>query len=444
MIIMKLDELRNILRECGVVGAGGAGFPSYAKLDARADTIILNCAECEPLLKLHRQVLELFAREIMTALKTIAETVDAKQVILAIKPSYHKAIAAVEAELPDFESMRIGLLPEVYPAGDEVVTIYEVTGRVVPAGKLPIEVGVTVFNVETMLNAFFALQGGNPVVDKYITVTGAVRNPVTLKVPIGIPASRLVALAGGATVEDYALISGGPMTGMLISPPDAVTKTTNAILVLPQDHQIVKKRRCKPAIEMKRAMAACCQCRMCTDLCPRFLLGHPIEPHSFMRSASSGVTNDAAPYLDTYFCSACGLCEMYSCFQGLSPRTLIANCKSGLRKNGVPMPDAAEKPVSNQRGGRYVPISRLIARLNLTEYNKPAPFLDENVTANRVKLMLSQHIGAPAVPVVKTGDLVHRGQLVAACDASKLGTDIHASISGKVLGVTDRYILIGD
>jgi Na+-translocating ferredoxin:NAD+ oxidoreductase RnfC subunit len=340
--------------------------------------------------------------------------------------------------------MRIGLLPEVYPAGDEVITIYEVTGRVVPAGKIPIEVGVTVFNVETMLNAYFALQGGKPVVDKYITVTGAVRNPVTLKVPLGITASKLITLAGGATVEDYALINGGPMTGMLMNPSDVVTKTTNAILVLPQDHLIVQKRQCNSAVEMKRAMASCCQCRMCTDLCPRFLLGHPIEPHSFMRSASSGVTGDVTPYIDTYFCCSCGLCEMYSCFQGLSPRTLMAKCKSGLRKNGVPMPEVIEKPVNSQRNGRYVPMSRLIARLNLTEYNKPAPLLDEEVTANRVKLMLSQHIGAPAVPVVKTGDLVQKGQIIAACDATKLGTNIHASIAGKVLGITDRYILIGD
>ena len=165
MINMKLDELKAILRECGVVGAGGAGFPSYAKLDARADTIILNCAECEPLLRLHRQLLEHHAREIMTALKTVADTVGAHQAILAIKSSYKKTISAVKAELPDFENMSIGLLPEVYPAGDEVVAVYEMTGRVVPAGKLPIDVGVTVLNVETMFNTFFPT--GKPVVDKY-------------------------------------------------------------------------------------------------------------------------------------------------------------------------------------------------------------------------------------------------------------------------------------
>ena len=150
---MNITELSKILKESGVVGAGGAGFPCYAKLNSKADTILLNCAECEPLLKLHRQVMETYAFEVLTALNTVKAAVGADRVIIAIKPSYKKAVAAVNSIIGDFEGFEVGLLPEVYPAGDEVVTIYETTGRVVPPGKLPIEVGVTVFNVETMLSA---------------------------------------------------------------------------------------------------------------------------------------------------------------------------------------------------------------------------------------------------------------------------------------------------
>lgn len=440
---MKLDELKKVLRDCGVVGAGGAGFPSYAKLDSRADTIILNCAECEPLLKLHRQVLEQFAFEILSALQIIADTVGAKDVIIAVKPSYKQAVAAVEARLHDFKNMRIGPLPEVYPAGDEVITIYETTGRVVPAGQIPIAVGVTVFNVETMLNAYFALQKGTPVTEKYITITGAVHNPVTLKVPLGITAAELIEMAGGAVVEDYTLINGGPMTGTIMKLSDVITKTSNAILVMPVGHYIVQKRLSNPTIEIKRAMGSCCQCKMCTDLCPRNLLGHPIQPHTFMRSATSGVTSDVSPYLGSYFCCSCGLCELYSCFQGLSPRTLLSVTKSGLRQNGVPMPKVPEKSVSAERGGRYITKSRLTARLGLTEYNHPAKLQTNEVTTKKAKLMLSQHIGAPAVPVVKVGDSVECGQLIAACDESKLGTNIHSSLKGKVLKVTNQYIIVG-
>ncbi|MBR7132132.1 MAG: SLBB domain-containing protein [Clostridia bacterium] len=439
---MNINELKNALQTAGIVGAGGAGFPCYAKLNESADTLILNCAECEPLLKLHRQVMQHYAREILTALEAVRQAVGAKQVIIAIKPSYKKAVEAVKAQLESFKSITIGLLPEVYPAGDEVVTIYETTGRVVPPGKLPISVGVTVFNVETMLNAYNAISDGIGVTHKYITVTGEVKNPVTLRVPLGITVGEVLSLAGGATISDYALINGGPMTGNIVSESDVITKTSNAILVMPQDQYIVRKRKADPGISLKRAMSACCQCRMCTDLCPRNLLGHPIEPHSFMRSASSGVTSDKEPYLGTMFCSACGLCEMYSCFQNLSPRTLIGIVKGELRKGGIPVPEVEAAPVKEERSGRYILKSRLTARLGLTKYNHPALLDEAEYKPKTVKLLLSQHIGAPAVPTVKKGDSVKVGDMIAAPKEGALSVAIHSSINGVVREVTEKYIII--
>ena len=284
---MVLTELVEIMKKNGVAGAGGAGFPSYAKLDKRADTIILNCAECEPLLKLHRQVLEKYAFEICSTLNEIAEAVEADRIIIAVKAAYKGAVDAVKANLGQFPKISIGILPEVYPAGDEVVTIYETTGRVVAPGALPITVGVTVFNVETVYNVYKAIHNEEPVVSKYITIAGEVKNPVTLKAPLGITYGELIALAGGTTVSDYALIGGGPMTGRIVTENDVVTKTSNAVLVLPKNSFVIQKKTAKIKIDMHRAMAACCQCRMCTDLCSRHLLGHPIEPHLFMRSATA-------------------------------------------------------------------------------------------------------------------------------------------------------------
>ena len=158
---MEQSKLAEIMRNSGIVGAGGAGFPSYAKLNSQADTIILNCAECEPLLKLHRQVMRDYANEIMTALTEVAKAVSVERVIIAIKASYEEAINSIKAKLSSFPMIEIGILPEVYPAGDEVVTVYEMTGRVVPPGAIPIAVGCIVFNVETMLNTYNALNG-NP------------------------------------------------------------------------------------------------------------------------------------------------------------------------------------------------------------------------------------------------------------------------------------------
>ena len=440
---MQLSELIEIMKNSGVAGAGGAGFPTYAKLDKRADTIILNCAECEPLLKLHRQVLEKYAYEILSTLTLIADAVEANDVIIAVKGSYRGAIDAVNANLSSFPKVRIGLLPEIYPAGDEVVTIYETTGRVVPPGSIPITVGVTVFNVETILNVYHGIHNNSPVVYKYITVAGEVKNPITLKVPIGITVAEVVEQAGGVTVEDPAYINGGPMTGVIVNPYDRITKTSNAILVMPKNHYIISKRVSKTSIDMKRAMSVCCQCRMCTDLCSRHLLGHPIEPHEFMRAATSGITKDVGPYLNTMFCSQCGICEMYACMQGLNPRTLIGTYKAGLRANGVPMPkEIPLREVSQEREHRKVPMARLTARLGLAKYNKPAPLVDEVVRTDCVQIMLSQHIGAPATPVVKLNEKVKVGQLVGKAADGKLGVPVHASIDGTVTDINDKYITI--
>lgn len=439
---MTINELKLTLKNSGVVGAGGAGFPSYAKLSDKADTILLNCAECEPLLKLHRQVMQVYANEILTALDTVRETVGAQRAIVAIKPSYKKAVDAVKALLGNFKNIEIGLLPEVYPAGDEVVTIYETTGRVVPPGKIPIEVGVTVFNVETILNAYYAITKGAGVTHKYITVTGAVKNPITLRVPLGITVKEVIDLAGGPTIKEYALINGGPMTGSIATDSDVITKTSNAILVLPPDQYVIKKRTSNPSISLKRAMSACCQCRMCTDLCPRNLLGHPIEPHKFMRNISSGTTNDIKPYLGTFFCSSCGLCEMYSCFQELNPRTLIGIVKGSLRKGGISLPEVTEAPVKEERNGRYILKSRLTARLGLSEYNRSAPLDETEYKPKSVKILLSQHIGKPAEAIVKMGDTVKVGDTIATADENALGVAIHSSINGMVTEVTDKYIVV--
>ena len=440
---MTLNELKLKLRGAGVAGAGGAGFPAYAKLTDAADTIILNCAECEPLLKLHRQVLAEYAYEILSALQTVKEATGANEVIIALKKTYKDAINAVNSVLDKFNNFSISYLPEVYPAGDEVVTIYETTGRIVPPGKLPISVGVTVFNVETMLNIYNAITSDTPVTHSYVTITGAVNNPITVKAPLGMSFKELISVAGGSYLEEYAIINGGPMMGKLVNELDTVTKTTTALLVLPVNHQVIEKKKTRISLSLKRAMASCCQCRSCTNTCSRNLLGHPIEPHAFMRTATSGVTKDLAPFLNTFFCSGCGICEMYSCPQGLSPRTLITEYKMGLRKNGVPIPEITQEPVADkQRNMKLVPISRLTARLGLSKYNSPAPLTEKEIIPKKIRLTFNQNIGAPAHAVVKSGDVVTVGQVVANVDEKVLGLPIHSPVNGVVADANEHFIII--
>lgn len=440
---MTLNELKLKLRGAGVAGAGGAGFPTYAKLSDAADTIILNCAECEPLLKLHRQVLAEYAYEILSALQTVKEATGADNVIIALKKNYKDAINAVNSVLDKFNNFSISYLPEVYPAGDEVVTIYESTGRIVPPGKLPISVGVIVFNVETMLNIYNAINTDTPVTHSYVTVTGAVNNPITVKAPLGMGFKELIALAGGSTLSEYSIINGGPMMGKLVNELDTVTKTTTALLVLPNNHQVIEKKKARISLSLKRAMASCCQCRSCTNTCSRNLLGHPIEPHAFMRTATSGITKDLAPFLNTFFCSGCGICEMYSCPQGLSPRTLITEYKMGLRKNGVPIPGDLPEPVADKnRKMKLVPISRLTSRLGLSKYNSPAPLTEDEIVPKKVKITFNQNIGAPAKPVVKAGDKVTVGQVIADVDEKSLGLPIHSSINGTIVDANEHFIIV--
>ena len=441
---MTVEELSTIIKENGIVGAGGAGFPTYMKIDKRANTILMNCAECEPLLRLHRQLLKVRAQEIVRTFAMIADVVEAEEAIIGIKEEYKSTIEALNQYVPLYPKVRIQLLPGAYPMGDEVVLIYEATGRVISPGGLPIEAGVAVFNVETVYNVYRAVEKSKPVVDKVVTVVGEVENPITVRVPLGTQLSEVVAMAGGEkdTGKELVYLVGGPMMGRIGSRYDSVTKTTNAILILPEDHLIIQKKRMPSSIGMKRAASSCCQCQMCTDLCPRHNLGHPIEPHRFMQAMSNHKVEDLDTFLNLFFCTGCGLCEMFSCPQGLSPRSLIDECKAGLKQAGITAPKGLQPaPIRESREYRKVPEKRLEARLGLSKYESKAPLDNMVRPVDRVRIPFSQHIGAPAVCVVAKGDNVTRGQVIANA-AQGLSVPVHASVCGVVTDVTDRYVEI--
>ncbi len=437
---LDLEGLKSLLRESGVVGAGGAGFPTYAKLSDKAETVILNCAECEPLLKLHRQVLEAHTEEIMSALDAILDATGAKQGIIAVKSHYKKAVEAVERELQYHKKLSICKLESVYPSGDELILIQRVTGKQVKPGSLPISVGVVVSNVETVYNVSRALEG-MAVTHKFVTVAGEVNKPVTLYVPVGTKISELIKAAGGSKIENFALVSGGPMMGKLVTESDYVTKTTNAIIVLPENHTVVMNKLRNPKIGLRRAMSVCCQCRSCTELCSRHNAGYPVEPHMVMRVLSNGGKGDIQALAGAMYCSGCGLCEAYSCPQDLSPRVMIDAIKAAARQNGIkPMP-MENTPIPSDAEYKQVSVERLMSRLALKKYNVSAP-INEDFETKKVRIALSQHIGAPAKPTVKKGDKVSVGDTVAVCDEKALGASIHASINGTVKAVNDRFIEI--
>lgn len=438
---MLINELKEIAREYGVVGAGGAGFPSYAKMTEKADTVILNCVECEPLLKLHRQLLAAHAEEIIQMLDEVRETFGAKEAVIGVKDTHINTIQIINEVIKDYPRIRVCAVRAAYPMGDEVILIYEATGRVIKPGGIPIDENVVVYNTETMYNLYRAVHMQIPVTNKLVSIVGEIDHPLTVRIPLGTTVKEAISLAGKVTTEHPAYVMGGPMMGKLGTENTVITKTTNAIIILPEDHKLVRRINKNLSIEKKRAASSCCQCRTCTEMCPRHALGHPIEPHRVMRALANHDTSDLSVYTNTAYCSSCGLCENYACPQGLSPRSVIAEFKNGLRAAGIRSENPQVKDVVPDRELKKVPVKRLKAKLGLYSYDIPAPFIDTTPTTKYVKIQMSQHIGAPAVPFVKMGEQVKKGQKIANA-AEGLSVAIHCSIDGIVEKVNEKEVIV--
>jgi len=328
-------------------------------------------------------------------------------------------------------------LPDVYPAGDEFILVHLVTGRVIPPGGLPKDVDAVVSNVETLIN--IALD--EPVTHKYLTVAGAVETPVTLRVPVGITIGEVIEAAGGATVDDFGVLLGGVMMAHPAAGLDVpVTKTTGGIVVLPTSHSLIKRHNAPWMHVKKIGRAACDQCRFCTEFCPRFLLGHPIQPHRAMQSLGFALGDDAM--VSTLYCCECNLCSLFACPEDLDPKNVCVQNKPLARERGLTFKGSPESITPHPMAEfRRVPMRRLIAKLGLGEFNNVGPLHEHAFSPRKVNVLLKQHAGAPAVPVVKCGDRVRVGDLLAVPQQGKLGARVHASIDG-VVTVTKEAVLI--
>ena len=445
-----MELLEQIVR-AGVVGLGGAGFPTGKKLDCRVEWLIVNGAECEPLLRTARYLMRHNAGRVVRAAGAVARMVGAKHCVIALKRAYTEEWKALEAALVGGGTVPIELFPldSFYPAGDEQVLVYEVTERVVPPAGIPLDVGAVVSNLATM-NAISDAMDGIPLTKKYITVTGEVKRPTIVRAPVGTSFEECIRLAGGSREERYCVIDGGPMMGKVMSYEEAreaaVTKTTSGIIVLDEDHYLSVLSK-TPVGRMKRlASAACIQCSYCTQLCPRNLLGHPLEPHKIMRRFAAG--GDIPSLLDdpavrqAAICCQCGVCEQYACPMGLTPRRINALIRDEMRKAGIPYERReALWEADPERRNRKLPTKRAAARSGVLDYYDFEIDTLAEAAPSTVRISLRQNMGAPAQPVVQEGDRVREGQLIARCPEGKLGADIHAGIGGVVTKVTD-YIVI--
>jgi Na+-translocating ferredoxin:NAD+ oxidoreductase RnfC subunit len=332
------------------------------------------------------------------------------------------------------------LLGDFYPSGDEYELVYEATGRLIPAAGIPLHVGCVVNNVETLYNVYEASRG-RPVTRKFVSVNGAVREPKSFWAPVGTPFRDLIELAGGATVPEFGLFIGGLMMGgFTFNLDEPVTKTTNGLIVLPRDHYLVR-RKDQPLESMNRiGKSACDQCSYCTEFCPRYLLGYEVMPHKVMRSLGFSTTGADIWNQWAELCCSCGLCTLYACPEDLYPREACDQGKTDLRAAGIKFVQQKPVRVHPMKSARRVPLHVLRKRLKVEEYERETPFDPVVHKPAQVRLMLKQHAGKPAGPVVKAGDKVKPGTVVAGVGPKDLGANIHSSIKGAGTAVTDQYI----
>ncbi len=291
-------ELVAAIKESGIVGLGGAGFPTHVKLDvdpSRIEYLIINCAECEPHVTSDTVTMLTRADDMIYALQALNRYLGINNVIVGIENNKKEAISSMKKmadSIKDF-SVKVNSLPSLYPQGGEKVLIYHTTGRKVPVGKLPIDVGCVVINCTTLAAIGAYLKTGMPLVEKCVTVDGgAVKNPQNVIAPIGTSVNNLFEFCGGLTEEPSKIIYGGPMMGITVPSSDAsVLKNTNAVLALTKKETKLPKT------------TACIRCGACINTCPFGLAPAAISRAYDNKSAETLVE------LNVDACMECGCCS---------------------------------------------------------------------------------------------------------------------------------------
>jgi len=407
--------------------------------------VIANGAECEPLLYKDREVMRQERAAFFRGLSIMRELTGARHVTIAVKHKNQDVAEAfrTEAEAAGFE---IFIYEDVYPAGDEYVLVYEITGRQIPPGGIPLAVGCVVDNVETIINVAYAVDG-RPVTDKFLTIAGAVNKPLTTVVPVGTSIRECLQLAGGCTVDDPVVLTGGVMMGGVAQElSEPVAKNMGGLIALPADHYLIRRKTAAKETYTRIGHGQCDQCSFCTELCPRYVLGYPIQPHRVMRTLLMTGEAKARGSLWAQYCCECNICSLIACPEQLDPKNICVDAKALLRQNKLGRTEDELQVLCTTahpaRKGREIPIETLYSRLGLKPYDRKAEFTRVDWRPRTVTIPLAAHIGTPAKPIVQVGALVKRGDVIATVEPTQLGCPVHASIDGRVASIGPRSIQI--
>lgn len=294
------DEIIDIIRSSGICGMGGATFPTHEKIRSalgKIDRLIINCAECEPYITANHRLLLENPDAVINGLKILMKAFSLREGVIAVEDNKADAIAKLEERLKGSDLIKVRVLKTKYPQGDERQLIYALTGKEIPTGKLPADVGCSVFNAETCAAIFSAFVNGMPLIERIITVDGdCIRNPKNILAPIGTSYIDIIEYCGGLTQEPKKIISGGPMMGVAQWDINSVvTKGTSAILILSDDTS-------SKYVEEPN----CIRCGRCVRCCPMRLMPNYLAV--FSRQGKL----DMAEQFDVMSCVECGSCS-YSC-----------------------------------------------------------------------------------------------------------------------------------
>jgi Na+-translocating ferredoxin:NAD+ oxidoreductase RnfC subunit len=433
-------QLQEKIFNAGVVGAGGAGFPAHVKANSKVEYVLANGAECEPLIHKDYELMLHFSKDICRGFELLIESTNAKKGYFGIKEKNEKAISAISRHLNG--KTELTKLGDFYPSGDEFELVYEATKRLIPPAGIPLDVSCVVNNVETLYNISLA-ERNIPVTKKFICVAGAVKKPSSFFVPVGTSFKDIIGIAGGNKTSEFGIFVGGAMMGHLsFDLNEVVTKKTAGLIVLPRDHYLIKRKNQPEQNWHRIGKSACDQCSYCTEFCPRYLLGYQVEPHKVMRSLGFTKTGSTVWNQMAELCCSCGLCTLYACPEDLYPKEACDKAKVEMKAEAIKFIQQKPVKVHPIKEGRRVPLSQLILKLKLQDYDVEAPFNSGKFSIKKVKILLQQHIGKPAKPIVKKGEVVEEGQMIGKIPDGELGANIHASISGKVSEVTSESISI--
>ena len=305
------DEIIDIVKNAGIVGMGGAGFPTYVKLKPGKpiEAVLVNACECEPMLTADHRVLLEYADQIIYGLKAVMKTVDCPRGVIVIEDNKPDAIELMQQKVAEVEGMEVCVAKTKYPQGGEKMLIQRVLGRMVPSGKLPADVGAVVCNVSTVKAISDAIQLGMPLVERVTTVTGPyIPNPANFLVKIGTNAADLVAACGGIQGDDVTVKAGGPMMGFIQQGLDfPIMKGSNGIIAVDTDHSEASE---------------CIKCGRCADVCPMSL-----QPLYFAKLVGDPQALKERNIMD---CMECRCCETI-CSAKIPLTTLIKMGKNAVR-----------------------------------------------------------------------------------------------------------------